>query len=515
MRRGTAGFALAVAVFATSTAQANTEVGENGFHFLNLGTGARLEALGAGTVLATGADALGWNPALTARLRQPAASVSYFNWMMDVEAGHAAALYPVGGGTIGFTATSLTIADIDNVDGLETVGESDLAVAGTAAYPLYGNWDGGGALRYIRSSLSGVDASGWAVDAALNYRQVQGWNVGMAVRNLGADLSYGNGPDEPLPTHTALGAAARLGELRIGAEGYREGGPGWRAAIGAEYELLHRIALRAGTRLGEKTTVAVDPWSAGVGLRVRQDLALDYSFRTGTFDSSHRLGVRWTPGDADGDESGALALSPREYYVEVVDEVIDQAMTDFPRGVREKIVVRPSGEHAASEVVAATIAGRLNDAGMNAEAGTEIQVPPTSGDPVKDEEIRQSMEKAGVLADPDETTLTFDIRESTYAIRSRSRDRWVGPLTVDREARVALDLTLTGPGRDEWTFQGRADDHERVAADRIPSSAGYPKAGGTVAAAGVGMSPYLEPVIVSAIVTGLAVIFFSNRDVGN
>ncbi|MBZ0266848.1 hypothetical protein K8I85_01715, partial [bacterium] len=182
MRRGTAGIALACVALAASPVAANTEVGENGFHFLNLGTGARLEALGAGTVLATGADALGWNPALTARLRQPAASVSYFNWMTGVEAGHVAGVVPFRGGTIGFTATSLGIADIDNVDGLETVGESDLAVAGTAAYPLYGRWDGGGALRYIRSSLAGADASGWAVDAALNYRLVEGWNVGMAVR---------------------------------------------------------------------------------------------------------------------------------------------------------------------------------------------------------------------------------------------------------------------------------------------------------------------------------------------
>ncbi|MBZ0269301.1 hypothetical protein K8I85_14200, partial [bacterium] len=270
-----------------------------------------------------------------------------------------------------------------------------------------------------------------------------------------------------------------------------------------------------GTRLGEKTTVAVDPWSAGVGLRVRQGLELDYSFRTGTFDSSHRLGVRWTPGDAGGDGTGELARSPREYYVEVVDEVIDQAMTDFPRGVRDKIVVRPSEDHVAAEVVAATIAGRLNDAGMNAESGGAIRVPPSTDDPAKDEEIRLSMQKAGVLEDPNETTLTFEVRESTYALLSRSRERWVGPMTVDREARVALDLTLTGPGRDEWTFQGRADDRERVAANRIPSSAGYPKSGGTVAAAGAGVSPYLEPVIVSAIVSGLAVIFFSNRDVGN
>lgn len=513
--RSVAGLALLAAVIAAPAASANTEVGEQGFHFLNLGTGARLEALAAGTVLAEGADALGWNPAATARLRGPAASVSYFNWMTGVEAGHIAALYPLRGGTVGFTATSLSVADIDNVAGAETVGESDLAVAGTAAYPLYGRWDGGGAVRYIRSSIASTDASGWAMDAALNYRLVDGWNVGMAVRNLGGDLSYGSGPREPLPTRTAIGGAATLGELRIGAEGYRESGPGWRAAVGAEYEFLHRVALRAGTRLGEKTTVAVDPWSAGIGLRVRPGLDLDYSFRTGTFDSSHRLGVRWTQGEGAGVGSGVLARSPREYYVDVVNEVIDQAMTDFPRGVRETIVVRPGDDHAAGNVVAEAVAGRLRDAGMTAEAGEPLRVPPVTDDPEKDESVRREMAKAGVLEDPNETTLTVDVKESKYAILSQARERWIGPLTLEREARVTLDLTLERPGRDAWTFSGQADDREKVAAGRIPSSAGYPKAGGTVAAAGNGVSPYLEPVIVGAIVSGLAVIFFSNRDVGN
>ena len=89
-RRELAGVLLASVVLLTATTRADTEIGEVGFQFLNLGTGARVEALGAGTVLADGADALAWNPALTARISSPVASLSWFNWMTGVEAGHAA-----------------------------------------------------------------------------------------------------------------------------------------------------------------------------------------------------------------------------------------------------------------------------------------------------------------------------------------------------------------------------------------------------------------------------------------
>ena len=108
--------------------RANTDIGETGFSFLNLGTGARLEALAAGTVLAEGADALAWNPAITARATSPSASASWFNWMTGIQAGHVAGFLPLARGSIGFTATSLSVTDFTNVAGEPTIGESDLAL---------------------------------------------------------------------------------------------------------------------------------------------------------------------------------------------------------------------------------------------------------------------------------------------------------------------------------------------------------------------------------------------------
>ncbi|GJM45087.1 MAG: hypothetical protein DHS20C21_19290 [Gemmatimonadota bacterium] len=497
--------------------RAASEIGETAFQFLTLGAGAREEALGAGTVLSRGAGALAWNPALLQGIRTPTISASWFNWLTDVQAGHVSAAAPLGRGSVGLLAQSLSISDFRNVPGSTAIGQSDLAVSVGGAYPVVERLDAGASLRLIRSSLADQDASGWAGDAGLNYRYVEGWNVAAAVRNAGPAFGYGNGLEDQLPTQSALGVAGTLGELRFGLEGFWENGPGWRTAIGAEYLFRDRIALRAGSRVGDEPDGAVEPWSAGIGLKARRGLELDYAFRDGAFDASHRLGVQWTL-DRSLDEPGEeLARSPRDYYADVVNNVMDQAMVDFPRNDVTDVVVRASGTHAAASLIAETVAGRLREMGLTAEAGEPPPDVPVTGNPEDDAAIRQAMEDAGTLGtETDRTVLEFDVRESRYAILRESRERWIGPRSIEREAVVGLDLRLMPAGTDEpiWSFSGDAQRTERVAAHQVPKSQGYPRAGGT-AKGERKMHPLVEPAIVGGIVTGLAVIFFANRDVSN
>jgi hypothetical protein len=92
----------------------------------------------------------------------------------------------------------------------------------------------------------------------------------------------------------------------------------------------------------------------------------------------------------------------------------------------------------------------------------------------------------------------------------------VGPRAIDRKARVDLAVLFTPAGEETatWTSEARAEDVETVVSSRVPSSAGYPQASGTTAKARK-YHPLVEPAIVTGLVAGLAVIFFSNRDVGN
>lgn len=510
------GVGIAACLLATPAARA-VESGQTSYHFLNLGAGARTEALGeAGTVLAEGADALVWNPALLTGLPGVSASASWFRWLVDTQAGHVAVAAPWRRGGGALAVRSLSVEDFSNVAGEAAAGQSDLAVSAGGAYPLVERLDGGAAVRMIRSTVADEDASGWAFDAGLNYRYVEGWNGAVAVRNMGPAFGYGGGADEQLPTQAAVGVGGTVGELRLGVEGFWENGPGWKGTLGAEYRVRGRLALRAGSRLGEEADRAAEPWSVGVGLEARPGLSLDYSFRDGTFDPSHRLGVRWTLDRSQEVSDEEFVRSPREYFVSVLNEVIDQALVDFPRDGLDKIVVRPSVDHKAASVVSETLVARLSAMGLTAVSREFEPEIPANVDPDALARIEEQKIAAGLgpVVDP---VLEFEVKESAYQILHQSRARWIGPRTVEREARAAIDFNLTDPDADEprWTSQGSASEAEIASSNRIPNSSGYPRSAGTGKLADEKLHPLVEPAIVGGIVTGLAVIFFANRDVGN
>ena len=492
---------------------ARADVGESAFHFLNLGSSARVEGLGeVGTTLAEGADGIVWNPARLARLQGPTLSTALFNWLPDVSGGHIAGAMPLGRGAVGLAARTLRVADFGNVAGEPEIGQSDLAVSVSGAYPLTRRLDVGATAHLVRSSLAEEDASGTAFDAGLDYAYVEGWNVAAVVRNAGPGIGYGDGVEEQLPTQASFGVGGTVRELRFGAEGLWENGPGWRGLFGAEYPLMdRRLSLRVGSRLGEDAERALDPWSVGAGLAVPGNLDVDYSFRSGTLEGSHRLGVRWTPDRSLGDGAQS-ALSPRAYYVSVVNEVMDQAFVDFPRDIADTLRVGASGSHRANTVLSSTIIERLNAMGLPAVEGPDV---PDTGDPEQDATVLEALKEKGLLGEGSGPRLEFDVRESEYEILRQRRERWIGPRSLERQARLELGFTLTDSAGDtRWSAAGQASRTESVAAGRVPSSDGYPRPGGTQADAGV-RNRFVEPAIVGGIVAGLTVIFFANRDVGN
>lgn len=509
-RRGPALLALLLGL-AAPAARAG-EAGTTAYGFLNLGSSPRIEGLGeAGSALAEGVDAVVWNPARLGVSPRREASVSYFNWLDDVQAGHAGATFPLGRASVGLVVRSLSVTDFGNVPGEGGVGQSDLAVGAAAAYPLPGSLHLGAGVKVIRSSLAEEDATGWAGDVGLDYRWVEGWHAVAAVRNFGAAFGYVDGVDEKLPTQAAFGVGSRFGELLVDSEVLWEEGPGWGGALGAEYRLWQRLALRAGGRVGQESDRAAEPWAVGIGVAARRDLELEYSFRDGTFDASHRVGVRWTPGRSLGAPDEDLARSPREFYVDVLNEALDRSLVTFPTDVGDTVVVRSSATHNGARVISDVIAERLQARGLTVELADPAPVIPDSVDAA----TREGLAAQGIGVPPPYPLLEYEIRTSEYRILRSRRLRWVGPRSIDREAQVDLGFTLTVPGAEEpvWTAGGEAREQESVASSRVPTSAGYPRWEGT-GVKGKKLHPLVEPAIVGGIVAGLAMIFFSNRDVG-
>jgi hypothetical protein len=486
--------------------------GTRAYQFLNLGSSPRIEALGeAGTGVAEGVDALVWNPARLSVVPRAELAASYFDWLEDVQAGHAGATWPLGRAAVGLGVRSLTVSEFDNVADEDPVDQSDLAIGVGAAYPLPGDLHAGVGIKLVRSSLAGEDATGLVGDVGLDFRWEEGWDVVAAVRNFGRSFGYVDGIDEPLPTQAAFGLGSTFGELRVDSEVLWEHGPGWVGVLGAEYRLWDRLALRAGSRVGEEPDGAHEPWAAGLGFRVRPGLEFDYSFRDGTFSGSHRLGVRWAPVRSLGAAEPRTARSPREYYGDVLEAALEAALETFPAGIGDTVVVRGKAVHDAEAVISETLAEVLRRRGLVAE----VQKPAPEIPPDLDEEKRKALAERGIGVAPRHPLLQYEVRASDYSILRSRRSRWVGPTSLDRaiSVDVGLELTLPGETAPSWSSSAKGEDEETVTASRVPKSPGYPQAKGTSAEARK-LHPLVEPAIVGGLVAGLAVIFFSNRDVG-
>ncbi len=251
------------------------------------------------------------------------------------------------------------------------------------------------------------------------------------------------------------------------------------------------------------------PWAAGFGIRARRGLLVDYSYRDGTFDPSHRVGIRWNFGRDDAGRDQELALSPRKFYRGALDKALDQAMVNFPTDLEDTVVVRATATHDAGPVIASIVVERLREWGLNADA--------RDPEPQMSEEDKQradaALAEAGLPPLDSLPALEFEIVKSDYRILRSKRARFVGPRSIDRSAEVHLAFTLSSAGETLWTSEGRSEVvEETVNASRIPPSPGYPQASGT-GSEGTQLHPLVEPAIVVGIVTGLAVIFFTNRDV--
>lgn len=512
--------ALTGALVLTGQASAADDVAGTTFHFLNFGLGPRLEAMGeAGTALAVGPEGLVWNPARLAAQPGRELSASWFNWLDGVQSGHFAYRMPIPrDGAFGLGVQALRVADIDNVTGADPIGQTDLAVVAGAGIPLGGGLSAGLSGKVLTGTLADERATGFALDGGVNFDWVEGWNVGAAVRNVGSSVAYGEGADEQLPTQAALGIAGVVSRVRFGLDGVWENGQGGHGRLGLEYGLGRWLALRAGSRLGADADRAVDPWSVGFGFRARPDLTLDYSFRSGELNASHRVGVQWALGGASAEPASvAMAESPREFYQVVLDEVIERALADFPRDIRDTVLVRPAATHESGTLVSESVVAKLQSWGLAAVAAAPVPDVPESDDPEQQEQTEQALEAAGLTATVDQPLLEFEVTASQYRHPRTVRERWIGPPSVARRAKVDLQFSLTDPGAESPRWNGQASwEREGFAAvARIPRSGGYPSwPGSRGGGKDAGLHPLVEPAIVTGIVAGLAVIFFSNREVG-
>lgn len=271
--------------------------------FMGVDAGARAAALGgAYSTLATGPEAVRYNPAGLAALPGHELSVMHAAHFQGVTQEYAAFAYKLGADEaspgLGVMLDVLNYGDVTRTTlsnkigaGLEPFGIRDIAASVGYARPLAAGVSFGGAVKLVQESIDEDKDQVTALDVGLLYRMSRfPVRVGVAAQNLGPKLRY-RLAQEALPLTVRGGLSyvfsggqtaavdvvkARDGEMTVHA--------------GAEIPLLDRLLLRFGFNGRNEADRGL---TFGLGL-LAGPMTFDYALAPyGDLGVSHRLGMRY------------------------------------------------------------------------------------------------------------------------------------------------------------------------------------------------------------------------------
>lgn len=283
-------------------ARANTRyAGGEALDFLLLDGNSRAMAMGgAYTALAYDANALQYNPAGLALVRDYQATVMHNSYIQGLTHDYFAVATKQG---LGLSVNHLKFGDIPRTtiatpDGNGTRYEiSDLSISGGYGRTLFGSLSVGAGVKYIRESIDTVQAKGYALDAGALYAvpQVPGLTAGGSILNIGPDILYQK-QTQKLPINFRGGAAyvfPLLGnENTVSADVMKTRTDKLRYAAGAETVFAKMVAFRMGINTTNDAALGV---TGGVGW-IGKYLAVDYAIAPfGDLGISHSasLSYKW------------------------------------------------------------------------------------------------------------------------------------------------------------------------------------------------------------------------------
>jgi Type IX secretion system protein PorV len=156
---------------------------------------------GSNVATSTGLDALYWNPAGVAHMKNSAsATFSHMNYIADigVEYGAVAAKFE-GFGVISLDVKSLNIGAIDittneQPDGTGQTYTPQYITAGASyALELTDRVAIGVTFNYLSETIAQVSATGFAFNAGIQYRNlgdIDGFDFGLVVKNIGPSMTF-------------------------------------------------------------------------------------------------------------------------------------------------------------------------------------------------------------------------------------------------------------------------------------------------------------------------------------
>ena len=294
--------------------------GADPFNFLFLDADARPVAMGgAYTALAADANSLLYNPAGLARVRGHEATFMHNQHFVDITQEYAAYASRWGWGaninTLRFGDTARTTYSNPSGSGLGSVGMNSMALGAGYGRELLPGLRAGAGVKYIRESIAGVSASGYAADLGLQHDAsfLPGLSLGAAVQNLGPSVKFQR-DSEKLPLNLRFGTAYAFSLLGLGHTAAfdvtKERSESPLYAFGFETLAAGSLPVRFGFSTRNQAGPGV---TAGIGWRT-ENLRLDYAFVPyGELGSAHRFSVTVRWGKAEDLSARAEARAREEF----------------------------------------------------------------------------------------------------------------------------------------------------------------------------------------------------------
>ncbi|MBN2278998.1 MAG: PorV/PorQ family protein [Candidatus Marinimicrobia bacterium] len=307
---------------------ADGSLGQSGANFLQIGATPRGAALGGGmTALATGAEALYWNPAGAIFASKTDIYLSHTDWFLDTKLTFGGAVMKYGpNNAFGISATVFSMEDqeittVFEPDGTgEYYGSGDIAVGLSYARKMTDRFSFGISGKYIQETLYNESASQMALDAGSVYQTgFHNLRIGTAVRNFSGNLEFGGKDiddriaeeeareEEDNPRIERLSSQFRLPQvfqMGVAVDAFEKADhcvtmivdvdvPSdneERVVMGCQYRFRKMAWLGASYQLNYDTAGL----NAGGGIIVK-GLRLDYSYSNhDVFSSIHRFGIGYS-----------------------------------------------------------------------------------------------------------------------------------------------------------------------------------------------------------------------------
>lgn len=284
------------------------------YNFLNLDVDARSSSL-AGSVISAENElsSIFYNPAGLSTITETKASVGFYKYLIDINAGNAAfATKFKDKGFIGAGLTYINYGSFKKFD--ENYNEIGTFSANELAFSVgYSNFftpqlSYGVGVKLIYSSIDEYNSMGVATDWGLLYRMPEkSFNVGISLLNLGTQLSSYGDTKEDLPLNLKIGASKSLEYLpltfNVALNNLTQDSENFfdrfkNVTVGGDFRFNENFSLRIGynnqlrQNLETGSTTGIGGFSAGLGFRLAKKYEFDYAFNSlGQVGATHRINL--------------------------------------------------------------------------------------------------------------------------------------------------------------------------------------------------------------------------------